>query len=285
MSKLFVYQKFLDTLGPMSGQYVQTQSPINTDGKFALRIIRASLTPEIPNVFVDPRDGTFTNKMNVSLDAGVTWDEIAFPPGFFTIDRLQVAIARACVDLGYCADLTLPPIFIGASHVNGYTYMVIDSTKLVPPVLGAQIQVCWGGGLPGLDPQQLNRMDLMLGYNREQILIGDGLKVAPNAPFLDWQGSSIQILFGVTGTTFLMGNVSQIVAEMTIPASTSYSGPGSGRSFDFPAPGQISPSLSCDLPRQFTGMTIRFVNNYNGKDILALYGAVYLSFIIEYLGA
>lgn len=289
MSKLFIYQKFLDTIGPMSGQYIQTQSPINTEGKFAIRVIRAALTPEIPNVYLDPRDGTFTNKMNISIDNGANWAEIIFPDGFYTVDRLNIAVAKACVNLGFCADESLAPVVVGASHVSGYTYLMLDSSKLVPAVPGAIIQVCWGGLLPGLDPGGNNRMDLMLGYTRGQIVIENQAPTlpynAPNAPFFDWQGSSIQILFGLTGTSFLNGNVSQLVAEMTIPASTSYSGPGSGRSIEYPAPGQISPSLSCDIPRQFNGLIIRFVNNYNGKDILALYGAVYLSFILEYLGA
>jgi hypothetical protein len=274
MSKLFVYRKSLSAQGVFSGTYKQTQA-ISYSGNYGFRIVKASFSNEIPNVFTSVT-GDRTDVLWITRDGGANWLQINFIPGLYTIDLFNLAVATAMLDSGWIPDLTALPIVINADKVNGFTYVRIVSANCAPP--GSVCGVHFGTGAAPFDPTANVKTGPMLGFSQTASFVGDGLYNAPSIPLLDTQGSAVDLVVNFPGVSYENGQPSNLCAVINIPPYSS------GVEIVYPRLGDISPILLGAVPSLFTGVDIKILSARTKRDIEFLYGDCVVTFEIFYVG-
>lgn len=270
MSKQFVYRRVLTSQGTFSGQYIQPQA-VSYKGNHGFRIVKISLSNEIPNVYVAP-DGSRTDLIWITRDNGANWVKIILIPGLYTIDLLGLAIATAMLDEGWITDLSALPIVLNADKVNGFSYVSITSANCIPP--GSVCGIHFGKGSAPFDAGASNQMGPMLGFAQTDEFIGDGLYNATSIPLLDWQSSAIDVTFGFPGSAYENGQPSNLCTVINIPPYSS------GAEIVFPRLGDISSILVGAVPGMFSGVNINILSSRTKKDMVFLYGNCSITFEI-----
>ena len=258
MSVIIQYSSSKDSqtnldFGTRSGR-VQLRQAINLDpnkGK-GFRVIKVMVSGQIPNIF--NYNGQDNTKINVSKDAGLTWDTIQMQNGIYTVQMLQLAIRNGLLLLGYVANVTDASITLSYNVATQYVYVTLDSTKLLLP------------GQLGID-FSVSQIYQALGYTfGASTFIVDGAFSATNPPLLDVQGNYLEIVTNICqGCRWSGSNISNVLCRVPIIATDN--------EIIFPAgsTGFVSPLTRASIPSTISAYDVNILNE-RGQETVFMFG-------------
>lgn len=211
---------------------ITLQAPLRFEKvrKQAIRLIKASFSSQIPNVY---SIGTFNNGLfALSRDGGVNWTNIQLDDGVYSIANIQSALNATVAT--WWTDDNDPGITIQYNTATFMVYIDLDSTKLVAP--GTQL---------GID-LSLSDCSALLGYNdpANQTFITDALHTADSYAKMNWCGDSVSIILDGFGPVSVKnGALSNELCS--IPLSTSS---GVRNEYVYPSNAIISPVITLTRP-------------------------------------
>jgi len=261
MSVLLDYKSTTDPSGTVFGVRngtVQLQQPIYFDPnkKMAFRVIRAIMSPEIPNIF--SYGGINNTQINLSNDGGATWVTCQLKTGVYTIAMLNDSINNVASQLGWWTNNADPGYDLNYNPATQMVYVGLDSTKLA---LGVKLGIDFG----------VSQIYKTLGYTlaNSQIIV-DGITTATLAPQLDFQGTYVEVFMScIQGTRWINGQVSNCLCRIPITATTTEIVWPSGTT------GMITPLVQASIPSVIQGYDVT-IRNGVGNDCVFMYGGFLL---------
>lgn len=265
-SKILCYYKEITSIGLLNGTYVQSPSlKLDNSKKYALRVLTCRLSPVIPNIYsvAGVNDNT---QLDISNDNFATRVTIVLTAGSYNVAQLNLAIQNILVGLSWNIDNNDSALWLAVNPVSKLCYVRLDSTKLA---LGTQICV-------DFTSQSTSTFNNVVGFTAPSSFNVDGLHDANAIPYLDYQGSNVQIRTSFTNTSFLNGTPSNILCSFPMSST--------GNEIIFPSTetGLISPLIQCDIPYILNGYDIKIEDQRTNKPIYFSYGSITLQLeIIE----
>lgn len=265
-SNLFTMFQERSSPGKLSGSYKQATPLLfeQTNRTYALKLFSLTISSIIPNVYVDAESGTDTTHFDVTADGGVTWTTINLIPGYYSVRTLREAIIVAFIDLGVQDPTTVddPCVYLGLTTVNQMSYITLNTAKCIPAT-ATQVGIRFTGQTGALP-----------GFTTTTTFLVDGTFTGDTAPLYDYQGSEISVVTSLTAAQWISTNdgASTSTGEIVrIPIPFVMGG-----LITFPSYRTLldSPVLHAQIPRYWTGYTMRFVNPRTGRDIIFGYGHV-----------
>jgi hypothetical protein len=245
MSTILEYTVSRTSLNTVDGE-VQLQSPIIfRQGRVRnLRVISASISSKIPNVF---STNTFTNAVvAVSQDGGATYTNVVLPNGVFSINFICEAINSATA--AWWTDPSDPGFELGTNLATDFVYLRLDSTK--HKTVGAQIAINFG----------VSRISELLGFVTMKLFAADGLYSASNEAQMDWFGNRVLIeLFGFGPMSVVGGAQSQKIAAILLSGAVI-------NEYSYPSPGGISPFVPVNVSGNINSFSVRVTGSRLNTD-------------------
>ena len=222
------YKKYLSTLGSPDGTVVlSVPLRFEINQRQSLRLIKASFSSNIPNIY--SYGGVNNGLLRLSRDGGATWTSIQLPNGIYTMPYIEAAV-NAAVMLWW-SDGSDPGIKIRYNLATEYTYISLDSTKLVAP--GTQLAIDLSQSL----------ICNLLGYSAVKTFDVDGTHAADVPAQMDWFGNNVSICLSGFGQ---IGIGDGMPTELcSIPLSTAHA----ANEYVYPV-GILSPEIILPRPQQ-----------------------------------
>lgn len=211
-SRLLTFSSSVTTTGTLDGEInLNTAIDINPNKPHTLKVVRAAITSNIPNVY---NYGTRNyGYIVVSNDAGLTPVAIQLSDGVYSVDAIQQAIID--VTAAWWTSTSDPGIVIRANTVTGYCYIILDSSKLSGggvDLLTIDFKATDGSG-------NVSKMCELLGYSATTDFSADGTYSGDVYPQLDLWGNKVHIKISGFGPLGIYNQLSSEIA-CTIPLTT-----------------------------------------------------------------
>lgn len=279
-SAKLTYKKQINGLESPSGSFTM-QTPLNftTAQKRFVRLIKASISSSIPNVYIQPATSSSPAINNglfrISIDGGATYTFIQLPTGIYSFQFIEAALNTACAQINLWADPTSPGFHVRYNEATQLSYILIDSTKLTGYTAGV-------GPYLSLDLDASYVWDL-LGYNTVARLLVTDL-AHPTLTFysdqiakMNWIGDTITVYVdGLGNFSYENGVFASDIC--TIDLSTTGGQVPNAYVYE-PRYSDDLPLVQC--PETIMRLGIRFVGDrldYNGqpREVFLMDGAVQL---------
>lgn len=210
-STILSYQNTYDSLTKASATVTLATSLSFADNQqLYIRLIKASISSNIPNIYTVSSQNLNNGLLAVSRDADEatpTWTNIQLPNGVYSVQYINAAINSAISD--WWADASDHGIYLSYNYATQLVYIELDSTKLAS---GSQL---------GID-FSLSDISTLLGFTDEttQQIITDGLSTATSYAKLDFIGNTISVQLNGFGPLSIKNGIPS--NELcTIPLATS----------------------------------------------------------------
>lgn len=227
-STILTYSKSLSDIGSPNGKVI-ISSPLrfNSSQKLGLRLIKASFSSQIPNIWNSP---TFNNGLiRLTRNGGTSWTNVQLPNGIYTCSYIQSALNTAVS--GWWKEQDKPGIICAYNMATQLVYFTLDSSTLIAP--GTQL---------GIDLGQSYIWDV-LGYENVKSTIVDGVWGGDKYPKLDYFGNNVSItLDGFGPLSIRNGALSTEICS--VPLSTT----SNENEVLYPKQGIISPMIQLSRP-------------------------------------
>lgn len=204
ISKIIFYKR-IETLGPLDGT-LELSVPLLFRRKCYLKIEKITLSKLLPNIF---SWNTFTNRtIRISKD-GITYQDLIFDPGVYTVDAIQAVVYSFQVNNGY------NPISVSSApirfDVNPFTQRLtirLDSSQSTTPAALPNLSII-------LNPYT-SRFNELVGFTSATTITGDGIYTSDVAPPIDWQGVSINVGCSISDTIIYNGIPTNFIANLSL---------------------------------------------------------------------
>lgn len=208
-STILTYAARFTSISSMDGT-VTLDSPLRFERtqKQAIRLIKASFTSMIPNIF--NYGGTNNGLIKVSRDGGTSWTTIQLPDGVYTVAMINAAINETVISWWASSASTDWGITLEFNLATQKAYTVLDSTKLVAP--GTQLAIDYSQSL----------IYDVLGYPYASSTFStDGTHDGTNTMNMNYYGDSVSILIdGIGPLTLRNGTQSMELCSVPLSAGT-----------------------------------------------------------------
>lgn len=245
--------------GTRNGSVAMRQEfKLDPNKKKAYRIIKATISPVIPNIY--NYNNVNTTLIKLSRDGGATWITCQLKAGYYNIRELSDAINNVCNQNNWWASVGNPGLTISYNPSTQFVYTSIDSTLLA--LGGTQFCIDYGA----------SQFHQLLGYPSNACIFNtDGIHTAPNIPRIDFQGSSIYVSMSIIqGSRYVNGQLSNYICKIPLVNT-------SNNEIVFPSgeTGLISPMVKCSIPYSIMGFDVHFMSS-TGQEMIWSYGEVSL---------
>jgi hypothetical protein len=223
--------------------YFDQPTLLNPNKRHWVRVMRALVSKQIPNVYTDPITGVSNTTLRITRDNGATWSVVTLSPGIYSAEGLSLAIQQYMIDNSWVAAASPEAIQVVTNTVVLLNYVILDSSLLLAP-----------GTVVGIDFSNngTSILGTTFGFTPTTQFIGTQTTAGSSYPIVARQGTQVDITTNLgTSIRSINSSATQVICTVT------FSG-GTLNEYVFPNDGVVSPLIPVALGSSIRSLTVSF---------------------------